>query len=319
MKLSPSQTQSPPGESRPPRPAFWPWIMAVVCLMGGVFCMGGPLSAQGTAVEPVPVEASDAPASATPATTPAAPAKPKDERVTKISTNIIQMIDSLGGWVIPFAIASIILLWFTVDRMVVLRRGRVIPRPFVQRFLRLLENGELEQDEALEVCHENQSPVSQVFAHAVRKWGKSAVEVEQAVIDGGERQVTELRRNLRILLGVHTITPMLGLLGTVWGMLDSFSQIATAGAMGRTDQLASGIALALVATVAGLTISIPALTLYIYFSGKVDALVTEIDEVSQRVVHCISAEGLVARMGLPKKTVPIAPKAEPEAAAVRKR
>ncbi len=290
--------------------------------------MGGPLSAQDTAVEPVPVEASEAPAAATPAarpaTLPAAPAKVKDakgkdERVTKISTNILHMIDSLGGWVVPFAMASIILLWFSVDRMVVLRRGRVIPRPFVQRFLRLLENGELEKDEALEVCQENHSPISQVFAHAVRKWGKSAVEVEQAVIDGGERQVTELRRNLRILLGVHTITPMLGLLGTVWGMLDSFSQIATAGAMGRTDQLASGIALALVATVAGLTISIPALTLYIYFSGKVDSLVSEIDELSQRVVHCVSAEGLVARLGLPKKSVPISPKSEPEAAAARKR
>jgi biopolymer transport protein ExbB len=319
MKRSLAQTQSPPSASRLLHPAFWRWGMAVVCLVGGVCGIGGPLLAQGTAVEPVAVEAPDAPVSATPATTAAAPTQPKEEPVTKLSTNLLHMIDSLGGWIVPFAIASIILLWFTVDRLVVLRRGRVIPRPFVQRFLRLLENGELEQDEALEVCHENQSPVSQVFAHAVRKWGKSAVEVEQAVIDGGERQVTELRRNLRILLGVHTITPMLGLLGTVWGMLDSFSQIATAGAMGRTDQLASGIALALVATVAGLTISIPALTLYIYFSGKVDALVTELDEVAQRVVHCISAEGLVARMGMPKKSVPNPPKPEPESAVARKR
>lgn len=315
MNLSPSPLLSPLGDCRHPQLVRFRHLMAIACLVGGLLWIGGPLSAQDAAVEPVAVEAPEAPIAASPA---AAPVKPLNERVSKISTNIIDMLDSLGGWIVPFAIASIILLWFSVDRMVVLRRGRVIPRPFVQRFLRLLEGGELEQDEALEVCQENHSPVSQVFAHAVRKWGKSAVEVEQAVIDGGERQVTELRKNLRILLGVHTITPMLGLLGTVWGMLDSFSQIATAGAMGRTDQLASGIALALVATVAGLTISIPALTLYIYFSGKIDALVTEIDELSQRVVHCISAEGLVARMGLPKKSVPLPPKSEPEAAA-RKR
>lgn len=292
-------------------------VLAIGCLTIGFLGASGPLVAQDGSVEPVPVEANDAPpvnARAEAAVTPA-PAKAKDERVGKISTNIIDMIDSLGIWNIPFAIASIIFLWFTVDRLVVLRRGRVIPRPFVQRFLRLLEAGELEQDEALQVCLENHSPVASVFAHAVRKWGKSAVEVEQAIIDGGERQVTDLRRNLRVLMGVHTITPMLGLLGTVFGMLESFSLISSAGAMGKTDQLAAGIALALVTTVAGLLISIPALTMYIYFCGRIDTLVAEIDDLSQRVVHCISAEGLVARLSQAKKTVPIAP----EAATARKR
>ncbi len=288
-------------------------FLSMACLAIGFLGAIGPLPAQDGPVEPVPVEASEAQPTQAPVAE--APAQAKDERVGKISTNIIDMIDSLGIWNIPFAIASIIFLWFTVDRLVVLRRGRVIPRPFVQRFLRLLEAGELEQDEALQVCLENQSPVASVFAHAVRKWGKSAVEVEQAIIDGGERQVTDLRRNLRVLMGVHTITPMLGLLGTVFGMLESFSLISTAGAMGKTDQLAAGIALALVTTVAGLLISIPALTMYIYFCGRIDALVAEIDDLSQRVVHCISAEGLVARMSQAKKSVPLAS----EASTARKR
>jgi biopolymer transport protein ExbB len=195
----------------------------------------------------------------------------------------------------------------------------VIPRPFVQRFLRLLEDGEMEQDEALEVCLENGSPIANIFAHAVRKWGKPSVEVEQAIIDGGERQVSELRKNLRVLHGIHTITPMLGLLGTVWGMLDSFSQIAFAGAMGQTDQLASGIALALVTTVVGLLIAIPALIMYMYFSGKIDTLVMQMDDLSQRVVYCISAEGLVGRMGRAKKMMNSPTKGDGEAVAARKR
>ncbi len=317
MKPSAAPQPSLHSDSPPNRFVWLRQVLAIACLAGGLLCVNGQLPAQDAAVEPVPVEASEAaPAYAPPAATSAAsPAKTKDERVGKISTNIIDMIDSLGIWNIPFAIASIIFLWFTVDRLVVLRRGRVIPRPFVQRFLRLLEAGELEQDEALQVCLENHSPVASVFAHAVRKWGKSAVEVEQAIIDGGERQVTDLRRNLRVLMGVHTITPMLGLLGTVFGMLESFSLISTAGAMGKTDQLAAGIALALVTTVAGLLISIPALTMYIYFCGRIDTLVAEIDDLSQRVVHCISAEGLVARMSQAKKSVPLAP----EAATARKR
>lgn len=319
--MKPSAAAQRTWRSDSPRNRFAGLRRGVAILGLVIGCLGavGPLTAQDNSVEPVPVEATEsppanAPAAATP-TPDRTPAKAKDERVGKISTNVIDMIEALGFWNIPFAIASIIFLWFTVDRLVVLRRGRVIPRPFVQRFLRLLEAGELEQDEALEVCLENQSPVAIVFAHAVRKWGKSAVEVEQAIIDGGERQVTDLRRNLRILMGVHTITPMLGLLGTVFGMLESFTLISTSGAMGKTDQLAAGIALALVTTVVGLLISIPALAMYIYFCGRIDTLVAEIDELSQRVVHCISAEGLVARMSQPKKSVP----ASPEATTARKR
>lgn len=259
---------------------------------------GGAVSWAQDTPEPVAVEADGVPAVAAPGNA---------EQVRKISTNVIDMINSLGVWNIPFAMASIVFLWFTVDRLVALRRGRVIPKPFVQRFIRLLEDGEMEQEEALQVCQQNQSPIANIFAHAVRKWGKPSVEVEQAIIDGGERQVADLRTNLRVLHGIHTITPMLGLLGTVWGMLDSFSQIAFAGAMGQTDQLAQGIALALVTTVVGLVIAIPALVMHMYFSSKIDSLVMEMDDLSQRVVHCISAEGLMARMVQPRKAAAPAP------------
>lgn len=277
--------------------AFTALIRCLTIIMALMAVGHGAISAQDADAEAVAVEGD----AATKALDNAAPANA--ERVRRISTNVIDMIDSLGVWNIPFAIASVVFLWFTVDRLVALRRGRVIPRPFVQRFIRLLEDGEMEQDEALQVCQENQSPIANIFAHAVRKWGKPSVEVEQAIIDGGERQVAELRSNLRVLHGIHTITPMLGLLGTVWGMLDSFSQIAFAGAMGQTDQLAQGIALALVTTVVGLVIAIPALVAHMYFSGKIDSLVMEMDDLSQRVVHCISAEGLMSRMVQPKRPV----------------
>ena len=308
--------QPHPFNALSPSPGIVParWLGWAACI-AGMMLMSGWLSAQDNRADAVPIEATDT-ASSIPAEA-AAPGILKDAPVGRISTNVIDMIHALGVWNIPFAIASVIFLWFTVDRLVVLRRGRVIPKPFVQRFLRLIEDGELEQDEALEVCQENQSPIANIFAHAVRKWGKPSVEVEQAIIDGGERQVAELRRNLRVLSGIHTITPMLGLLGTVWGMLESFSQIAFAGAMGKTDQLASGIALALVTTVVGLLIAIPALIMHMYFSSKIDTLVMEMDDLSQRVVYCVSAEGLVGRMGKAKKMLNT-PKTEPEAVA-RKR
>lgn len=222
--------------------------------------------------------------------------------VAALPTNLVEIAQALDYWLIPFALATLIALWFSTERLVVLRRGRVIPRPFVERFLKHLEDGTLSRAEALEVCEENGSPVAQVFAHGVRKWGKPSVEVEQAIIDGGERQVAQLRTHLRVINGVATVTPLLGLLGTVWGMFEAFNDIAAAGSMGNTTVLASGIALALLTTAAGLVIAIPSLIVYMFLSGRVDSLVMDMDELSQNIVHAISAEALADKR--PRTTTP---------------
>lgn len=212
-----------------------------------------------------------------------------------LPTNLVDITKALGYWLVPFVLATLIALWFSTERLVVLRRGRVIPKPFVERFLKHLEDRTLGKEEALEICEDNGSPVAMVFAHGVRKWGKPSVEVEQAIIDGGERQVAALRTHLRVINGVATVTPLLGLLGTVWGMLQAFNDIAAAGAMGSTTMLASGIALALLTTAAGLVIAIPSLIIYMYLSGRVDSLVMDMDELAQTVVHSISAEALATQ------------------------
>jgi biopolymer transport protein ExbB len=168
----------------------------------------------------------------------------------------------------------------------------VIPGPFVERFLQHLRQGHLERDTALKLCEENGSPLAAIFAHGVRKWGKPSVEVEQAIIDGGERQVNQLRRHLRVLNGVATVTPLIGLLGTVIGMIISFNDIAESNAMGNAQQLAGGIGVALLTTAAGLLIAIPTLIMYMYLFGRVDSLVMEMDLRAQDVVQLISAEAL---------------------------
>ena len=89
--------------------------------------------------------------------------------------------------------------------------------------------------------------------------------------------------------------PLLGLLGTVWGMIQSFNVIAAASAIGRAEMLAGGISLALVTTAAGLCVAIPALTFYLYFVGRVDRLVMEIDHHGQELVNLISLEALEER------------------------
>jgi biopolymer transport protein ExbB len=223
------------------------------------------------------------------------------ESGTGIPTTPVEIIEELNFWLVPFLLASIIAVWFTIERVVVLRRTRVIPPEFVDPFMKAIQGG-ISPEVALEKCDSNDSATAAIFGHGVRKWGRSSVEVEQAMIDGGERQVGQLRRHLRVLNGVATVTPLLGLLGTVIGMIQAFNDIASAGAMGKADQLAAGIAVALLTTAFGLAIAIPSLIMYMYLSGRVEALVMEMDELALRVVRAISAEGLSAQRPTPQSS-----------------
>jgi biopolymer transport protein ExbB len=208
-----------------------------------------------------------------------------------IAANLVSMIRDGGPMLIPLAICSFLLFLFGFERAISLRRGRVIPKPFVRRFIAQLEDNQLTNREALIRCRENGSPIAEVFAAGVMKWDRSSVEVEQAIIDAGERAAQGLRRYLRLFNGISTISPLLGLLGTVIGMIKAFNSIASADAMGKPELLASGISQALLTTAAGLTVAIPALVIYLYFASRVDRLVMEIDRYGQDVVNAIAVDG----------------------------
>ncbi len=224
-----------------------------------------------------------------------------------IPTDPLGIADAMGRpFTAAFIAASIIGVWSVIERLVVLRRRRVIPKAFVERFLMHLRAGRMDKTEAISVCQQNESPMADVFLHGVRKWGRPSVEVEQAVLDGGERQISQLKKGLRVLNGVSTLSPLIGLLGTVVGMIRSFNDIATAGAMGQTQTLANGIALALLTTAVGLLIAIPAMAAYLYLAGKVDSLVMEMDRLGQELVNLISAEALRDRAVLAPPPAPAA-------------
>ncbi len=205
------------------------------------------------------------------------------------SANLMGIVKDGGVLMLPILFCSVILMLFVFERAISLRRRKVIPRPFVKKFLHKLREGSLDRDEALELCEANRSVVAEVFAAAIKKWGRPAVEVEQAILDAGERASNELRRYLRLLNGVATVSPLLGLLGTVVGMIKAFNDIANAEAMGG-GLVAGGISQALLTTAAGLTVAIPALIFYMFFISRVDRLVMDIDSLGQDIVSIISAE-----------------------------
>jgi len=260
------------------------WCIAVACLANSA-----------RAQVPAPVGPDPAAAANPDRTAAANPAGLFGENGPISTTNLLKLVHSGGPLMIPIAICSFVLLVFVFERAISLRGGRVIPRPFVKRFVNQLEEGLLDRDDAERLCEENRSPVSEVFAAAVHKWGKPSVEVEQAIIDAGERVTNGLRRYLRIFSGISTISPLLGLLGTVLGMIRAFNAIATFNAMGHPELLAAGISQALLTTAAGLSVAIPAYIAYLFFVSRVDRLIIDIDSVGQRVVNVICAEGLAER------------------------
>ncbi len=259
------------------------WLLVAVALFG-IWAVAQDLPAQNEAGPP-PTEA----ARSEGAVVPVAEEEP-------IPTKDLWSIIVQGGpMMIPIGIASLILVAFVFERTSSLRRGRIIPKPFVSRFLEQMKQGDLNREQALALCDENNSPGAAVFAGAVRKWGRPAVEVEQAIIDAGERITNGLRKYLRVLNAVATISPLLGLLGTVVGMIRAFNAIATSDALGRPELLATGISEALLTTAAGLTVAIPALIFYLFFVSRVDRLIIDIDALGQDLVCLISAEDIQAR------------------------
>jgi biopolymer transport protein ExbB len=224
---------------------------------------------------------------------PAEPSATRDAGAGLIPTgNLLAVIRDGGILMVPLIGCSFVLAVFGIERVVSLRTGRVVPRLFVTRFIEQVQSRELSRGAALDACDANGSPAARVFAAAVRRWGRPAVEIEQAAIDACERELNHLRRYRRVFNGVATIGPLLGLLGTVFGLIHAFNDVAGAGAMGRPDLLARGFGEALITTAMGLLVAIPAMVLHWVFTSRVDRLAMRLDETCQQVIDEISQESL---------------------------
>ena len=230
---------------------------------------------------------SDGLESAEPAEVAAPPAVPAARRLTDI-------LRSGGPLMIPIGFCSFLLVVFVFERTISLRKSRIIPGPFAKLFLTQLNDGELDQDAAALLCERDNSPMANVFKAGILKWGRPAVEVEQAVLDEGERTSNRLRKYLRLINGVATLCPLFGLLGTVLGMIQAFDSIAavTSATADPKALIATGISQALLTTAAGLSVAIPALIAYLFFSSRVDKHIMDIDSLGMQVVNLISAEAI---------------------------
>lgn len=186
-----------------------------------------------------------------------------------------------GPVMIPIGICSLVAMAVMIERLISLRRGHVIPASFLPGLRAALDGAGGSAHKALEFCKGKPSAVANVFAAGIRRLGEPVDVVERYVQESGERETLKLRKNLRVLSVIGSTAPLLGLLGTITGMITAFQTVAASGeALGRTELLAKGIYEAMITTAAGLIVAIPVLICYHWLTSRIENLVMEIDRMT---------------------------------------
>jgi len=188
-----------------------------------------------------------------------------------------------GGMVMyPILLCSILALAIIMERLISLRRKKIIYPELLEVVRRYCQTMEIEK--AITVCKNNDITMSRILKAGLLRANYGILEIERAIEGAGNHEATLLNANLRGLGVIANLAPLLGLLGTVTGMIKAFGAIAESGT-GNPSVVASGIAEALITTAAGLIVGIPTLAVYYYFKGRVDRLVFEMEEVSLKFLE----------------------------------
>lgn len=193
-----------------------------------------------------------------------------------------------GGWVmLPIGICSILVVSISIDRLIQLRRGRVIPKGLLDRIAEALRDNTLDQAQLERLAAD--SHMGQILHAGLLNRQHDRDIIREAIEDQGRFVHHQLSRNLGLLGTIGMVTPVLGLLGTVLGMIEVFEAVSVHG-LGDPLVLASGISAALVSTAAGLIVALPAVALHHYFSSRVRHYVITMEQEAIKLIEIISGE-----------------------------
>ena len=193
-----------------------------------------------------------------------------------------------GGWLmLPIIACSVIALAIIIERLWVLRSQRVVPDNLVAQVWQMHRNGQLTNAHLTAI--RDGSPLGRMLYAGLINRNNSREVMKETIEEAGRQVVHELERYLNTLGTVASISPLLGLLGTVIGMIKVFAAITTAG-VGNPTVLAGGISEALITTAAGLSVAIPSLMFHRYLSGRVERLVVRMEEEALKMVEVMQGE-----------------------------
>jgi len=197
------------------------------------------------------------------------------------------MIDVLvaGGWVMPLIVAcSVVALSISIERYLALDRSKVAPPHLLATVWRDLKQGELNAQKLAQL--RINLPLGAILAAGIANRGQGRDVMKESISEAASHVVHDLEKYLNSLGTVAAIAPLLGLLGTVVGMIDVFTQITTVGT-GNANAVAGGISEALLTTAAGLIVAIPALVMHRYFTGLIDTIVVDLEREAIKLVDAI--------------------------------
>ncbi len=193
-----------------------------------------------------------------------------------------------GGWLmVPILLCSVIALAIIGERFWTLQKERIAPRHLVAQIWQWYKSGQLDAQH-IEALRKS-SPLGRILAAGLINRNHPREIMKETIEDTGRQVVLELERYLNTLGTIAAIAPLLGLLGTVIGMIKVFAAITTQG-VGNPSALAGGISEALITTAAGLVVAIPSLMFYRYFRGRVDELVVHMEQEAMKIVDVMHGD-----------------------------
>ncbi len=193
-----------------------------------------------------------------------------------------------GGWLmVPILLCSVIAAAIIIERLWTLRHKNVIPEKLLMGIWTLLNSNSLNDEHIGQI--ENGSPLGRVLAAGLINRHLSREMIRESIEETGRHVAHEMERFMNALGTISTITPLLGLLGTVIGMIKVFTAITVVG-IGDPAQLAGGISEALITTASGLTVAIPSLIFHRYLKRKIDELVIAMEQEAMKLVEHLHGE-----------------------------
>lgn len=199
---------------------------------------------------------------------------------------MLEIIKAAGWPIYPLILASIVTLAIIVERLWVLRSNVIAPPELLPEVQRWLGQGGVNK-EALSKLQQH-SLLGEIFASALNNASSSREVVKESIEETGRAVAHKLEKNLTTLGTIATVSPLLGLLGTVIGMVELFGAFTTTGH--DVAQFARGISVALYNTAGGIVVAVPAMIFYRYFRGRVDGLIVEMEQQAIKLVEMMHGE-----------------------------
>ncbi|MFW5426676.1 MAG: MotA/TolQ/ExbB proton channel family protein [Methylophagaceae bacterium] len=193
-----------------------------------------------------------------------------------------------GGWMMyPLLISSILAIGIIAERFWSLQSKRIAPPELITQIWQWLRFDQVDKQHVIAL--QNSSPLGQILAAGLISRNSSREITKENIEDIGRHVTLSLEKNLNTLGTIAAITPLMGLLGTVIGMIKVFAVITTEG-VGNPETLAGGISVALTTTATGLLVAIPTLIFYRYFRGKVNHLVVDMEEQAMKLIEILHGD-----------------------------